>query len=280
MGSADGFGADLAHAPTLHLALSHQIGDGRRHFLGRHIRIGTVLVEQRQRVEPQPAERFLAIAANGRRTAVLTARSFPSDDLMAKFGRYVDTVPELRQGFPSQQLVTQRSVDDGRIEKRYPSIHRLVQQADALLLVRMLTTVIGHAHHAETESRNLACGLARSQYPTFRNMSGTTAATGNVARPSRSGRENLAPSCGHGPCRSRHGRDFQKTSSIHSLQISGTTTAGQSSQYLHLVVLQTKSHGPFLRIGHYTVLHEKAPHYFPRSGMIAIRDETHGLVII
>ena len=66
MGPADGVGADLAHAPVLHLALFHQVGNGLRHLLGRYVRVGAVLVEHRQRVEPQAAgesSQYLRIVA-------------------------------------------------------------------------------------------------------------------------------------------------------------------------------------------------------------------------
>ena len=123
MGPADGVGADLAHAPVLHLALFHQVGNGLRHLLGRHVRVGAVLVEHRQRVEPQAAERILTILANRCRTAVLTPRAFAVNDFVSEFGRHVDSVFELRQRFACQILVGQRPVDDGRIEKRYATFH-------------------------------------------------------------------------------------------------------------------------------------------------------------
>ena len=154
---ADGLGTDLAHAPVLHLTFLNQIADTLRHFLDRRIAVETMLVEHRNGVNAKATERFLAITADGCRTAVLTPRRFAVDDFMAEFGRYGDFALELGQRFSRKVLVGQRSVADGRIEERHATVYRLVQQADTGFFVRMLAAVVGHAHHTEAESRNLEC---------------------------------------------------------------------------------------------------------------------------
>lgn len=164
MRPADGVGTHFAHAPMLHLALLHQLGDGLRHLLGRSIGVGAVLVEHRQRIEFQPTERVFAVSTYRFAAAVLTPRAFAVDHFVSEFGRYVDFALELDEGFACQQFVGQRSVDDRRVEKRHAALHGFVQQTDALFLVRVLAAVVGHAHHAEAECRHLECRLARTQY--------------------------------------------------------------------------------------------------------------------
>ena len=160
----DGFGTHLAHPPMLYFALFHQVGNGRCHLFCRSVRIGTMLVKHRQGFEPQASERFLTITANCCRSAVLTSRSLTVDDFMPEFSRYADPALELGQRFTGQIFIGQRAVDDCRVEECHTTVYRLMQQSDTLFLIRMLAAVIGHTHHAETESRNLEGRLPRSQY--------------------------------------------------------------------------------------------------------------------
>jgi hypothetical protein len=83
---------------------------------------------------------------------------------MPEFSRYADPALELGQRFTGQIFIGQRAVDDCRVEECHTTVYRLMQQSDTLFLIRMLAAVIGHTHHAETESRNLEGRLPRSQY--------------------------------------------------------------------------------------------------------------------
>ena len=58
---------------------------------------------------------------------------------------------EFRQCFSCKILIGERTIDDGCVEKCHAAFHGFVQQTDTLLFVRVLATVISHAHYAETK---------------------------------------------------------------------------------------------------------------------------------
>lgn len=125
-----------------------------------------------------------------------------------------DFALELGEGFACQQFVGQRPVDDRRVEKRYAALYGFVQQADALLLVRVLAAVVGHAHHPETECGDLESGPARAE----RAVRQTAFFHGQCVFSVECGIGGLyLIDCGpNGQRRSYGGRSFQKTAPADS----------------------------------------------------------------
>ena len=116
-----------------------------------------MLVEHRNGVNAKATERFLAITADGCRTAVLTPRSLTVNDFMPELSGNINTVFIGSKDFSRKFLVVQRTVNNGGVKQGYAPVNRFRDNTLASFLVGILAAVVGHAHYTESESRNLEC---------------------------------------------------------------------------------------------------------------------------
>ena len=116
-------------ADVADLALAHEVGEPADGILDRHVRIDPVLIEQVDRVDPEPLERPLD------RRARIGGAAVDADDLSAvepeaELGRDHQPVALAADRLGHQFLVGERAIDLRGVEERDAQIDRRVDGRD------------------------------------------------------------------------------------------------------------------------------------------------------
>jgi hypothetical protein len=153
MGAADGLRARLGQAEMLHLARRDEVAHRARHLLDRHGGIDPVLIEQVDRLDPQPPQRLLGDLPDARGLTVDAALS-AGPEIEAELGGDDHLAAEGLQRLADEALIGEGAVDFGSVEEGDATLDRRADQADHLVPVRDHAAVMVHAHAAETDGRD------------------------------------------------------------------------------------------------------------------------------
>jgi hypothetical protein len=126
-----------------------------------------VLVEQIDRINPQPPQRLLGYLPDARGAAV--GRAGPSGaQIEAKFGSDDNVLPERLERFADQLFVGEGAVDLSGVEEGDPTRYGCPDQGDHLAFVRGRAAVIIHPHTAQADRRNFQafaeCALSHNRF--------------------------------------------------------------------------------------------------------------------
>ena len=110
----------FGEAEALHLPFRDQIPHGARDLLDRHVRVDAVLVEQVDRLDPQPLERALRRPADVLRAAIQATGWLPALVVCEpELRRDGNLAAERGERFAEERLVRERPIRLRRVEERH-----------------------------------------------------------------------------------------------------------------------------------------------------------------
>jgi hypothetical protein len=137
--------------------IPHRAGD----LLDRHVRVNTVLVEQVDRVDPEPLERALDDLRDVLRPAIKPPLLAIGIELEAELGRDHDLLADRRKGFTHELFVRKRPVRLSRVEEGNAALDGRPNEGDHLLLVGSWAIPKAHAHAAEPDGRDFQVAVSK-----------------------------------------------------------------------------------------------------------------------
>ena len=157
--------ARLGQTEVLHLACGNQVADSSRHIFDGHVWIDAVLVEQIDRVDPEPLQRSFDGLADVRRLAVETnpLRAAVRIELEAELRGDDDPIAEWLERFAHEVFVGARAVHLRRIEERDAFVDGRANQLDHRLAIRSRAVGETHAHATEAKGGHFETGAKRSR---------------------------------------------------------------------------------------------------------------------
>ncbi len=147
----------------LHLAGGNQLLHRPRHLFDRDLGIDPVLVQEVDRLDPQPAEGVLDDVADVFRPAVEAgpARLAVGVGTEAELRGDHDLVPDRRERLAHEFFVGERTVHLGGVEERDPPIDRRAEERDHLRAVLRRAVREAHPHTAEAEGGDVQRALTK-----------------------------------------------------------------------------------------------------------------------
>ena len=145
-----------------HLARLDELLDRAGDVLDRHVGVDAMLVQQVDRVDPQPPQGRLGGPpdvlgpAGQAEAAALVIEGEP------ELGGDHHVAPERGQRLADEFLVDERAVHLGRVEERDPPLHRRAEQGDVGVAVGAGPVALAHAHGAEADRGDGQAGAERA----------------------------------------------------------------------------------------------------------------------
>ena len=137
-----------------HLAGRDELGDRAGDVLDRDARVDAVLIEQVDRVDPQPAQRRVGDPRDLLGAAVEPDRPTVLDAPPELRGDH-DLVAQRGEGVPDELFVDVGAVHLGGVEERDAVFDRAAQHTDHRFAVAGVGAVaLGHAHGAQADGRD------------------------------------------------------------------------------------------------------------------------------
>src|SRR4029077_7000395 len=158
--AADGRGASFAEAEMLNLALCDQILHRAGDVLDRDIGIDPVLVEQVDRLNPQPLQRAFGRLPDAFGATVKPAGSAVTE-VVAELGGDDDVLSEWLQRLAHEFLVGERTIDRGGVEESDTALERRPDERDHLFAVGAGAGVVFQPHTAKADGRNREAAVAK-----------------------------------------------------------------------------------------------------------------------
>ncbi len=143
--------------------MGNQVLYGAGNVLDRHVGIDAVLIEEVDRIHPQPLQRLLGDLADTFGPAIGRTRTAGAE-IEAEFRRDNDAFLERRERFADQFLVRERSVDLGGVEESNAAPDGGADQSDHLVPIRSGAAMIVQAHATEADSRDFKAAVSKFSF--------------------------------------------------------------------------------------------------------------------
>ena len=164
VGAADRLHACLGEAEVPDLARLDQLLHGTGHVLDRHLRVDAVLVEEVDRVRPEPLERGVD-AAPDRLGATVKTGDLPVLVGESELRGDHDLVADGLERLADELLIVERPVHLGGVEEGLAAFDSRPGQVDHLRPVGNGQVALAHPHAAEPDCRDLE--LVDSEHSLF-----------------------------------------------------------------------------------------------------------------
>src|SRR5882724_3551072 len=153
MGLANGADPSLGQAEIPHLAFGNKILHRARNIRHRHGWIDTVLIQQVDMVGPEALQHALGgsldmLGPAVERTEPLAGHEI---DVVAKLGRYHDTLAQWLQRLADEGLVLERPISFRCVKEGHAALHGGADKFDHRRMVWRLSVATGHGHAPETD---------------------------------------------------------------------------------------------------------------------------------